>query len=101
MALHLLLGLVHLGGGEPRIEPLEGFPKIPGEQNLMVACPAKGAVLAQLFGVVGKGYLPAQFPLQEVPGALLDKDIFGVVVAHRITSLFWIINVILKRHFAI
>ena len=86
-ALHLLLGLVHLCGGEPRIQPLEGLPKIPGQQNFAVACPAKGAVFAQLFRVVGKGHLPAQFSLQQMPGALLDKDIFGVVVAHGITHI--------------
>ena len=80
--LHLFLGLVQLGSGEPRVQPLEGLPKIPGEQDFPVACPAKGAVLAQLFRVVGKGNLPAQLPLQQVPGTLLDEDIFGVVVAH-------------------
>ena len=84
---HLLLGLVQLGGGEPRVQALEGLPKIPGEQNLLIACPAKGAVFAQLFRVVGKGHLPSQFSLQQMPGALLDKDIFGVVVAHGITHI--------------
>ena len=81
-ALHLLLRLLQLGGGEPRIQPLERLPKIPDEQNLPIACPAKSAVFAQLFGVVGIGHLPAQLLLQHVPGALLDKNIFGVVVAH-------------------
>lgn len=61
--LHLLLSLVQLSGGEPWIEPLEGLPKIPGEQNLLVAFPAKGTALAQLFRIVGKGHLPAQLPL--------------------------------------
>lgn len=84
--LHLLLGLVHLGGGEPRVQALEGFSKIPGEQDLLVACPAESAVLAQLLRVVGIGHLPAQLPLQQVPRRFLDKDVFGVFVAHRITA---------------
>lgn len=63
MALHLLLGLVQLDSSEPRIEPLERLPKISGKQNFAVACPAKGAALAQLLGVVGVSYLPAQLPL--------------------------------------
>lgn len=86
-ALHLLLSLVQLGRGEPRIEPLEGFSKIPGEQNFAVACPAKGAVLAQLLRIVGKGNFPAQLPLQQVPGALLNENIFGVIVGHVITHI--------------
>ena len=58
-------GLVQLGGGKSRIEPQEGLPKLPGEKNFVVACPAKGAVLAQLLSVVGNGYLPAQLSLQK------------------------------------
>ena len=99
--LHLLLRFVHLGRGEPRVQPLEGLPKIPGEQNFPVACPAKGAVPAQLFRVIGISHLPAQLPLQQVPGRFLNKNIFGVVVAHKITPLFWIINMVLKCHFVI
>lgn len=80
---HLLLGLVHLGGGEPRVQALQRLPKIPGEQDLLVACPAEGAIPAQLFRVVGIGHLPAQLPLQQMPGRFLDENIFGVVVAHK------------------
>ena len=58
--LHFLLGFVQLGRGEPRIQPLEGLPKIPGEQDFMITCPAKGAVLTQLFGIVSKSHLPVQ-----------------------------------------
>ena len=68
MGLHLLLGLVHLGRGEPRVQPLESLPKIPGEQDFPITCPAKGAVFAKFFRVVGIGHLPAQLPLQQVPG---------------------------------
>ena len=96
--LHLLLGFVQLGRGEPRVQPLEGLPKIPGKQNLMAACPAKGAVFPQLFGVIGKGHLPAQFPLQQVPGAFLDKDIFGVVAAHKVTILVYNLIVHIRSH---
>ena len=77
-----------MGGGEPRVQALEGPPKIPGQQDFTVACPAEGAVLAQLLRVVGIGHLPAQLLLQQVPGRLLDENVFGVVVAHRIASCF-------------
>ena len=66
--LHLLLGLVHLGGGEPRVQALQRLPKIPGEQDLLIAGPAEGAVPAQLLRVVGIDHLPAQLPLQQMPG---------------------------------
>ena len=59
MALHLLLRLVQLGGGEPRIQPLERLTKIPGEQDFPVACPTESAVFAQFFRVIGNGHLPA------------------------------------------
>lgn len=87
MLLHFFLGFINLGRGEPRVQPLEGLPKIPGEKDFPVACPTKGAVFAQLFGVVGKGNLPAQLPLQQVSGTFLDENVFGVVVAHKITLL--------------
>ena len=83
--LHLFLGLVQLGGGEPRVQALQRLPKIPSEQYFTVACPAEGAVLAQLLRIVGIGDLPAQLPLQQAPGRFLDENVFGVVVAHRIT----------------
>ena len=79
---HLFLGFVQLGRGEPRVQPLEGLPKIAGEQDFPVACPAKSAVFSQFFGVIGKGHLPAQLPLQQVPSAFLYENVFGVVVAN-------------------
>lgn len=88
MASHFLLGLIKLGRGEPRIEPLEGLPKIPGEEDFSMACPAKGAVYTKLFGVIGKGYLPAQLTFQQMSGTFLNENVFGVVVAHGITSQF-------------
>ena len=84
--LHLLLGFVHLGGGEPRVQALQRLPKIPGEQDLLVAGPAEGAVPAQFLRVIGIGHLPAQLPLQQVSGRFLDENVFGVVVAHGITA---------------
>lgn len=104
MLLYLFLGFVQLGRGEPRVQPLEGLPKIPGEQNFMVAYPTKVAVLAQLFRVIGKGHLSAQLPLQQVTDAFLHKDIFGVVVAHTVPPYFvlilksqYLVNFIYKR----
>ena len=85
---HLFLSLVQLGKGEPRVQALESLPKIPGEQDLLIACPAEGAVLTQLLRVVGIGHLPAQLPLQQMPGRFLNKDIFGVVVAHGVTPYY-------------
>ena len=48
---------------------------------------AKGAVLAQLLRVVGKGDLPAQLVFKQVTGGFLHEDVFGVVVTHGVTSL--------------
>ena len=60
---HLFLSLVQLGKGEPRVQALESLPKIPGEQDLLIACPAEGAVRTQLLRVVGIAHLSAQHPL--------------------------------------
>ena len=54
----------------------------------MITPAAKRAAFPQTLGVVGKDDLPAQLPLQQVPGALLHEDVFGVVVAHGITFQF-------------
>ena len=64
MLFHFLLGFIQLGRSEPRVQPLEGLPKIPGEQDFMITCPTKGAVLTQLFGVVSKDHLPSQLLFQ-------------------------------------
>ena len=85
MTLHNLLGFFHLPRGNPRIQPQQSLPKIPGQQNLFIAFAPKAAVFAQLLRIVGKGNLPAQLPLQQLAGGFLDEDIFGIVVAHKIT----------------
>lgn len=64
VTFHFLLSFVQLGRGEPRVQPLKGLPKIPGEQDFMITCPTKGAVLTQLFGIVSKSHLPAQLLFQ-------------------------------------
>ena len=83
--LHDFLGFFHLPRGNPRIQPQQSLPKIPGQQNLFIAFAPKAAVFAQLFRIVGKGNLPPQLPLQQLAGGFLDEDIFGIVVAHKIT----------------
>lgn len=63
------------------------FSKLKILQNFLVAFAAQDAIFAQLLGVVGIDGLPAQPPLQQVADALLDEDVFGVVVAHETTLL--------------
>ena len=70
--LQFVLGLIDLRGGEPRIQAQQSLPKIPGQQDLFIAFAAKGAVLAQLLRVVGKGDLPAQLGMEQIPCASLD-----------------------------
>ena len=84
--LQCALGLVHLSGCDPRIQAQQSLPKIPGQQNLPVALAAKHAVFAQFLRVVGKGDLPAQLILKQVTSAFLYKYVFGIVVAHGVTS---------------
>ena len=88
--LQFALGLIDLCGSDPWIQTQQSLPKIPGQQNLFLAFAAKGAVLAQLLRVVGKGNLPAQLILEQVTGGFLDKDIFGIVVAHKITISYFL-----------
>ena len=80
------LGLVHLSGCNPRIQAQQSLTKIPGQQDLPVALAAKRAVFAQLLCIVSVGNLPAQLPLQQLPSGFLNEDVFGVVVAHGVTS---------------
>ena len=80
--LQFALGLIHLRRRNPRIQAQQGLPKISGQQNLFIAFSPKGAVFAQLLGVVGKSDLPAQLILKQVTSAFLDENIFGVVVTH-------------------
>ena len=84
--LQCALSLVHLSGCDPRIQAQQSLPKIPGQQNLPVALAAKRAVFAQLLRVVGKSDLPAKLILKQVTSAFLYKYVFGIVVAHGVTS---------------
>ena len=88
VALQLAHGLLYLACREPRIQPRERLLHIPGQQDFMITPAAKRAAFPQTLGVVGKDDLPAQLPLQQVPGAFLHEDVFGVVVAHGITFQF-------------
>lgn len=81
--LQLLLGLVHLCVVDPRVQPFQRRPKIPRKEDLMVVPPPEGAVLPQDLLVIGKRYLPPQLIPQKIAGALLDENVFGVVVGHR------------------
>ncbi len=58
--------------------------KIPREQDIPVRFPAKGAVFAERFLVIGKLDIPAQFVPEQFSGAFLHEDIFRIVVAHEI-----------------
>ena len=86
-----MLSLVDLRRGDPGIQAFQGLPEGTGEQDLPVTFAAKGAVLPQHLRVVGKGYVPAQLILQKMASALLNEDVFGVIVAHGVTYLFFIL----------
>ena len=88
-----LLHLVQLVRGEPRVQPQKRLPKIPGQQHFPIAGAAQRPVRPQLFGVVSQHHLPAQNILQQVACTVLDKDIFGVFAAHRITSFYPTISI--------
>ena len=66
------LGLVHLGRGDPGIQAQQSLPKIPGQQNLFIAFPPKGAAFAQLFRIVGIRNLPAQLVTEQIACTVLD-----------------------------
>lgn len=74
--LQCALDLVHLHRREPRIQAQQSLPKIPSQQNLLVALAAKRAVFTQPFRVVGKGDLPFQLILSKRP-ALSCTRIFS------------------------
>ena len=88
MRRKFLLHLVQLVRGEPRVQAQKRLPKIPGQQHFPIAGAAQRPVRPQLFGVVSQHDLPAQNILQQVARTVLDKDIFGVFAAHRITSFY-------------
>lgn len=46
-AFHLLLGLVHLHGGDPGIQRFQGLPEITGQEDVLVAFAAKGTVFTR------------------------------------------------------
>ena len=79
-------GLVDLGGGDPRVVFLQRRADIPGQKDLFVILPAQRPALTQYFLVVGIDHIPAQFIAKQIPCGILDEDVFGVAVAHGITS---------------
>ena len=85
--LQFALGLIELNRRDPGIQTQQSLPKIPGQQDLLIAFAAKAAVFAQFLRVVGKGHIPAQLLLEQMPGGFLNEDVFGVFVAHGVTSL--------------
>ena len=44
--LHHTLGLVNLSGTYPWIKAQQSLPKMPGQQDSLIACPPKAAILA-------------------------------------------------------
>ena len=80
------LGLIHLGRRDPGIQAQQSLPKIPGKQYFLVALAPKGAVCPKDFLVIGKSHLPAQFIPKQMPGTLLNEDVFGIVIAHNFAS---------------
>ncbi len=80
--LHSLLSFRNLILGDQGVELFQGSAKIPYKQNLPVRFPPEGAVLPQHLRVVGKLHPPAQLLPQQITSALLDQDVFRIVVAH-------------------
>ena len=87
IALQRLLRLGDLGLGDPGVQLFERRLEIPGQEDLVIVPAAEGAVFAQDLLVIGKLHLPPQLVPQEVAGAALDEDVFGVVVGHMNTPL--------------
>ena len=52
----------------------------------MIAFSAQCSVLTQYLLVIGEHNFPAQLVMQQIPRRLLDKDVFGIVVAHGFVS---------------
>ena len=65
-AFHLLLGLVHLHGGDPGIQRFQGLPEITGQEDVLVAFAAKGTVFTQNLSVIGELDFPAQLGFQQM-----------------------------------
>ena len=80
------LSLVHLGRGDPRIQAQQSLPKIPGQQDILIAFTAKRAVFAQLLSIVGKSYIPAKLVMEQMTSTFLHKYVFGIVIAHIVAS---------------
>ena len=75
-------GLADLGGRNPGVEFLQRGAEVPLQQDLFKACPPQRAVFPQHFLVVGIDHIPVELVMQQIPRRLLDKDVFGIVVAH-------------------
>ena len=95
--LQFALGLIHLGRSDPRVEAQQSLPKIPDQQDLLVTFAAKATVSAKFLRVIGKGDLPAQLIFEQVTGAFLYKYVFGIVVAHGVTSCTSILELIIYQ----
>ena len=55
-----------------------------GEDDRFLVFPAKSAVFAENFGVMGIPGFPSQCFPEIVDGGLLDEFVFSVVVAHNL-----------------
>ena len=86
MRLELLLYLVHLRLGNPRIELFQRSTKIPAQQDFLIAFTPEGTLPAQFFCVMREPDFLAQLGLQKMPQTLLPEDVFGIIVAHVITT---------------
>ena len=75
-------GLGDLRGRDPGVELLKRRAEVPLEQDLFIVLPPKRAVFPQHFPVIRIDHIPAQLVMQQVPGRLLDEDVFGIVVGH-------------------
>ena len=79
-------GLGDLRGCDPGVELLKRRAEVPLEQDLFIVLPSQCAVFPQHFPVIRIDHIPAQLVMQQVPGGLLDEDVFGIVVGHGVTS---------------
>lgn len=68
----------------PAVQAEQSRTQVLGEQHLMVVCAPQRAVCAQRFTVVRINQLPAQLVVEQVAGGALNKDVFGIGVAHLI-----------------
>ena len=77
---------VSIGLRHPAIQAEQRRAQILGEQYLTVVGAAQHTVWPQCFLIVGIDQIPAQLIMQQISRHALNKDVFGIVVAHGVIS---------------